>query len=168
MTGKFEKNGPATTKYTLLHPVTIISDYYFTATIDGVQHNVSQATFVKTPTSYILSGLVDDKRMINLNINAQSKGNFSFGKQGEAGKANFSYAYDNSNTRYAVSVRSACSTSEPSLVFSPGQVSITAFPQKAGEDFTGSVSGALLYDQANFCTSGITKNISITFNVRTY
>jgi hypothetical protein len=166
MVGKFESNGPSTAKYTLLYPVTIVSDVFFTATIDGVKHNVTSPAFVKFPGSFTLTGLVDGRRFLTLMVNDLGKGSYAFGILNQPGQAHLSYGYDNTN--FVQSFRSSCSPSDPDIVLSPGKVNITSFPEYAGAYIGGNVSGAILYHQYDYCSNQVRKNVSVAFNVRTY
>lgn len=162
MTGKFSSQSPVTEKYILLHPVTITSDEYFTATIDGKKYNVTDAVFVRMPRYIILSGRIMGK-MLTMTVSATGIGNYAFGQQHEPGRATLSYIYDNQNG--LISQRNGCSLGEPDLIFSPGSVNITAFPEPVGGFLKGSVTGAVLYTHGDYCKTKIKKEIKLSFNV---
>ena len=166
MTGKFESNGPATAKYTLLYPIQVVSDEYCLAVIDGVEHQVSSAVIAKFPNSFIISGLVDGKRFLTLTVHGTGKGSYPFGMLASSGEAHLSYGYDGSN--FVQSMRSACTTGEPNVVLSPGKVNITSYPQQSGGYVAGTVTGAVLYHQTNYCANQVRKSISMSFSLKAY
>jgi|GEM_PF-4758916 len=165
LTGNFFGSGSSKVqKLILLKPIAIEGSENFTINLDGVSTRVTQGVFFTMGDGLYISGKMQD-RQFNIRISAKRTGSFPFKLQSAANAADISLVSQVDLLDYMCSFRTACDETEPTFIFSPGQVEISKYPAQPGEFLQGIVSGATLYTGGNYCSSPKTVKLNASFKI---